>query len=69
MKKSKKYNPENNKYDKIKGNTVFVPLMGINQPSSPWFLDLDVSNEFQTFLNKHDYFSLGRVNLAVNIGN
>ena len=63
-KKAKKYSLQNNKYNSIKGNCIFVTLMGKNEPQSPWFLDLDVSNEFQTFLNKQDYFSLGRVILT-----
>lgn len=40
--------------------TCFISLQGNNYPDNPWFLDLDLSKEFETFLQKLEILELIR---------
>lgn len=44
----------------VKKEVVYLNLQGRNDPDCPWFLDLDVSKEFTSFLDKIDHFKLTR---------
>lgn len=70
--KLKRSSPKNNFIEsiEIKRDILFLPLQGENLSTSPWFLDLDISKDFQSFFDKRDYFILGRVILNLdNLGN
>jgi hypothetical protein len=48
---------------------LFISLQGKNTHSNPWFLDLDTSSDFKTFVKKRDHFTLTRVSRAIISGN
>ena len=43
-----------------KKDVVYLNLHGRNDPDCPWFLDLDLSKDFSSFVDKIDHFKLSR---------
>jgi len=40
---------------------IFISLQGKNTHLNPWYLDLDTSSDFKSFVKKRDHFTLTRV--------
>lgn len=45
--------------------SIFISLNGKNSHTSPWFLNLDISKDFHSFVDKRDIFDLSRVKIKV----
>lgn len=43
--------------------SVFININGKNSHSSPWFMNMDISKEFNCFVDKRDIFTLSRVSI------
>lgn len=64
MKKKIKVARENDPYymsdADVRKDVIYLNLQGRNDPDCPWFLDMDISKDFTSFLDKIDYFKLSR---------